>query len=89
MHLVYGGSVLCDTSRLSELALEEMPTLWMLLNLTPSEQHDKLAVAAVTRLGIFAPAHMQPSSMQKNLVSDSVALLQGFAESLAAEDARW
>ena len=31
VHLIYGGNVLLDSARLSELALEETATLWLIL----------------------------------------------------------
>ena len=51
-HLIYGGTVLCDDSRLGELALVDQPTLWLLRGLEASSQIRKAAELAVS-LGVF------------------------------------
>ena len=37
VHLIYAGNVLCDEARLSELALEDSATLWVIPEPSPAE----------------------------------------------------
>lgn len=87
-HLIYGGTVLCDDSRLGELALVDQPTLWLLRGLEASSQIRKAAELAVS-LGVFPLGIGPPYSLQRNLSKDGALLLRSFADSFASEAGHW
>jgi hypothetical protein len=85
--LVYGGSVLESTSRISEFTYEETPTLWLL----PGSVHDsdQFLLSTIAPLGIFPFGHLELSAMQTCDLPGTVSLLRGFAASLSANSAQW
>ena len=87
-HLIYGGAVLGDDSNLSELVLEDQPTLWLLRGIEASSQISKAAALAVS-LSIFPLGIRSPYCLQDDLIKDGALLLHSFAESFASEARRW
>ncbi|KAL1498585.1 hypothetical protein AB1Y20_013900 [Prymnesium parvum] len=80
--LVYGGSVLNDEDRLSDLALGESPTLWLLSG--ASHNHQDL-LSAARQLGIFAAL----GKLQSVDLPASISLLRGFCDSLTEQSSPW
>ena len=89
--LIYGGLVLLDSSRLSELACDSEPlALWFLLDfIQDSMQVVTTAESLGLSLGIFPLSWAPPCQSQKSggylVVADFLAALHGFRKSLGAQ----
>jgi hypothetical protein len=90
VHLIHAGKVLIDTARLSELALEEIATFWLIVGRPAPGAAERLALYEnVTSLGIFPLGRSGPNKLQTDFVAKCASSLRTYADTLVADDALW
>ena len=86
-HLIHGGSILVDGVRLSDLAIDDAPTLWLLPTYQPP--HACAQLPSVSSIGMFDLTCLPPNEQQGNIVPACATLLQTFSESLGDGSLLW
>ena len=95
MHLVYGGTVISSESRISELALEDSPTLWLLVSDSSESTADRAygygvhVAEKVNRSGIVPLKCMQPNCEQTIPASMHASMLRELSDMFVEDSARW